>query len=112
MPRPTQRIAVSADGRWVFTADQKHPRLTVIDASTNQVKTSIALPGIAYGTASTPDGRWLVAALPGSNQVGLIDLATLTLAPTSTFRSRPRKCWSGRTARWLTFPAAGAGRLR
>src|SRR5262245_32904448 len=47
----TQRIAVSTDDRWVFTADQTKPQLAVIDAASNKVKNWIELPGTGYGTA-------------------------------------------------------------
>ncbi len=38
------------------------------------------LPGTCYGTAVTPDGRWLVVALNTINQAGLVDLRTMKLA--------------------------------
>ena len=41
-----QRIALSVDDRWVFTADQTQPRLAVIDTGANEVKQWVALPGI------------------------------------------------------------------
>ena len=44
-----QRISLSADGRWVFTADQTAPRLAMIDTATNQLADWVSLPGIAYG---------------------------------------------------------------
>ena len=66
-----QRIALSVDDRWVFTADQTKPRLAVIDTARNAVKTWVPLPGVGYGTAPTPDGRWLVVAMPRINQVGV-----------------------------------------
>src|SRR5208283_4544718 len=56
----TQRISISPDDKWVFTSDQKEPRLAVIDTASNQVKTWVALPGEGYGTASTPDGKSLL----------------------------------------------------
>ena len=34
----TQRISLSVDDRWVFTADQTQPRLAVIDTQTNGVR--------------------------------------------------------------------------
>ena len=40
--RTTQRIAVSVDDRWVFTADQTKPQLAVIDTASNEVKHWIA----------------------------------------------------------------------
>jgi YVTN family beta-propeller protein len=72
-----QRISLSVDDHWVFTADQTKPQLAVIETGINQVKTWVALPGLGYGTAPTPDGRWLLVALPGVRQVAVIDLDLL-----------------------------------
>ncbi len=38
------------------------------------------LPATAYGTAPTPDGRWLVAAIQKTNQVAAVDLKTMKVA--------------------------------
>src|ERR1017187_998436 len=54
-----QRISLSVDDRWVFTADQAKPRLAVIETASNAVKTWVPLPSVGYGTAATPDGQWL-----------------------------------------------------
>jgi len=51
--KTVQRIAISMDDRYVFTADQEQPRLAVIDTTKNEVTQWIALPGIGYGTAPT-----------------------------------------------------------
>src|SRR5215472_11613105 len=59
-----QRIALSVDDRWVFTADQTKPQLAVIAAATNGVRSWVRLPGIGYGMAPTPDGKCLVVAMP------------------------------------------------
>lgn len=72
--KQTQRISVSIDDREVFTSDQTQPRLAVIDAKTNQIKTWVELPGLGYGTAPTPDGKWLVVPMPGVNKVAIVDL--------------------------------------
>ncbi len=80
--KTTQRISLSVDDRWIFTADQNQPRLAVIDTRTNGVRQWIAMPASGYGSAPTPDGRWLVIALPKVNQVGIIDLATMKVAHT------------------------------
>src|ERR1700730_17399446 len=61
--REAQRIALSADDSMAFTADQEQARLAVIDTAANTVKTWVPLPGIAYGTKATPDGRWLIVTL-------------------------------------------------
>jgi DNA-binding beta-propeller fold protein YncE len=72
-----QRIAISADDKLVFTADQTKPQLAVIDTATKRVKTWVALPGLGYGTAATPDGHWLLVAIPSTNQVAVVDLGSM-----------------------------------
>ena len=72
-----QRVSLSVDDRWVFTADQTKPQLAVIDTATNGVRRWIALPGTGYGTAATPDGRWLLVALNKANKVGVVDLNSM-----------------------------------
>src|ERR1017187_20186 len=69
-----QRISLSVNDRWAFTADQTKPQLAAIDTATNGVRSWIPLPGIGYGTAPTPDGRWLLVALIKANKVGVVDL--------------------------------------
>src|SRR5208283_847943 len=45
----TQRIAISNDDRWVFTADQTRPRMAVIDTANNSVAKWVKLDGLGYG---------------------------------------------------------------
>ncbi len=59
----TQRISISHDDNWVFTADQTKPQIAVIDTATDTVAKWIPIEGIGYGSAPTPDGRWLLVAL-------------------------------------------------
>jgi YVTN family beta-propeller protein len=87
----TQRISISPDDRWVFTADQVKPQLAVIDTATNGVRNWIPLPGIGYGTAPSPDGRWLVVALFKINQVALVDLGTMKVARTIEVPKAPQE---------------------
>ena len=87
-----QRIALSADGGWLFTADQDSPRLALVDTKTNKlVVPGVALPGVAYGTAPTPDGRFLVMALPGLNQVGVLDLKSMEVVRTLDVPKAPQE---------------------
>lgn len=72
-----QRIAVSNDGNLAFTSDQKQPRLAVIDTKTNRVKTWVPLDGTGYGAAATPDGRSLLVAIPGKNEVAVVNLGSM-----------------------------------
>jgi len=76
----TQRISISPDDHWVFTADQTKPRMAVIDTTTNDVKTWIAMDGVGYGSAVTPDGRWLLVAIADMNKVAVIDLKAMKVA--------------------------------
>ena len=72
-----QRISLSVDDRLAFTADQTALRLVVMDTSSNTVAGSIPLPGLGFGTAPTPDGRWLLVAVPALNRVAVADLASM-----------------------------------
>jgi len=53
--------------------------------------TRVPLPAPAYGTASTLDGRWLIAALPSASKVAVVDLHTMTLARTIEVPSAPQE---------------------
>jgi DNA-binding beta-propeller fold protein YncE len=86
-----QRISLSADDRLAFTADQKQPRLAVIDTTANRVKGWITLPGVAFGTRATPDGRWLLATLPDTSQIAVVDLHTMKVARTINVPESPQE---------------------
>jgi DNA-binding beta-propeller fold protein YncE len=73
----TQRISITPNDRWVFTADMTKPQLAVIDTRTNQVAHWIPLQGLGYGSAPTLDGRFELVALPEINKVAVIDLNTM-----------------------------------
>jgi YVTN family beta-propeller protein len=87
----TQRISLSTDDRWIFTADQTQPRLAVIDTQTNGVSQWIEMPGIGYGSATTPDGKWLVIALFKANKVAVINLTTMRVAHTIDVPRAPQE---------------------
>lgn len=86
-----QRISLSANDRWAFTADQTKLRLVVIDTDTDSVSTSIPLPGLGWGTAATPDGRWLIVACPAVDMVGLVDLSTMSVVRTLNVPRAPQE---------------------
>lgn len=73
----TQRIALSVDDHWVFTADQTQPRLAVIDTATDKVAEWIPLQGLAYGTGATLNGKWLLVTIPKLGKVAVVDLASM-----------------------------------
>jgi DNA-binding beta-propeller fold protein YncE len=84
-----QRISITPDDRSVFTADQTNPRLAAIDTTTNTVRTWVSLPAVAYGTASTQDGRWLLVSLPNAYGVAVVDLKTLQVVRTISVPKGP-----------------------
>ena len=87
----TQRISLAADDSMAFTADQKQPRMAVINTKTNAVDRWIALPALGYGTAATPDGKWLVVAMPSAAKVAVVDLKTFTVAQTIDVPTAPQE---------------------
>jgi YVTN family beta-propeller protein len=87
----TQRISLSVDDKYVFTADQTKPQLAVIDTATNQVVRWVELPGTGYGTAPTSDGRWLLVACNGVNKVAVVDLQSWKVARTLDVPKSPQE---------------------
>ena len=55
------------------------------------MKQWVSLPGIAYGTAPTPDGRFLVVALLSVNKVGVLDLESMQLIHTFDVPKAPQE---------------------
>jgi len=86
-----QRISISNDDKLVFTSDQSKPRLAVIDTVSGRVSTWVALPGTGYGTAPTLDGRWLLVAIPATNQVAVVDLRTMQVVRSIGVPSTPQE---------------------
>jgi len=70
-----QRISISPDGRTVFTQDQRHQALAMLDTKTLKVSGSIPLPERGLGSAVTPDGHYVLAA--GADQVSVVDIKAM-----------------------------------
>ncbi len=78
MPRGTQGIAASPDGKRVVAMDFARPEIAVIDTATDAVLERIALAGTtdpAYKAYFSPDGKWLMT-MAGST-IGIFDAANL-----------------------------------
>jgi YVTN family beta-propeller protein len=84
-----QRIAISRSGGTVFTADQTKPQLVVIDTATNTVKRRVDLPSLAYGTAPTMDGQWLVVTT--DHAVAVVDLGILEVSQMIDVPGKPQE---------------------
>jgi DNA-binding beta-propeller fold protein YncE len=96
-----QRISMSPDGSRLFTHDQDAPRLAVIDltdrkgtqgpeaAASYKVSRWIDLPGVAYASAPTADGKWLLVVCMSKHLLLAIDMATLKIAKTFDLPQSP-----------------------
>ena len=80
--KKTQRIALSHDGKIAWTADQGEPRLAAIDTATNKIDHWIPLPAVGFGTAPTPDGKFLAVTSTAANKVFVVDLETKAVVHT------------------------------
>src|SRR5688572_1960778 len=86
MPRGTQGITASPDGKRVIAMDIARPEIAVIDTSNDQVLDRIALADTtdaAYKAYYSPDGKWLLT-MAGSS-ISILDAANLR-APQRTFK--------------------------
>ncbi|MDH6179854.1 YVTN family beta-propeller protein [Microbacteriaceae bacterium SG_E_30_P1] len=83
------RISISPDGRTVYTADQRNPRLAAIDTDSGDVSW-IDLPALGFGTAVTPDGGKLIVALRWESRIGVIDLADPSRIDVTDVPSEPQ----------------------
>jgi len=63
----------------------------VIDTAAKSVKTWVDLPGMGYGAAATPDGRWLLVAIPAKSMVAVVDMGTIAVGADSERGKRIRK---------------------
>lgn len=68
-----QRITISPDDRTLYTSDVVKAQLDTIDTATHQI-TRTQLSAAGYGAAPTPDGKFLLIAMPTANQVAVVDL--------------------------------------
>jgi YVTN family beta-propeller protein len=78
MPKGTQGIAVSPDGKTVVAMDNAEPVAVVIDPKTDQVVDRITLQGQsggAYKSYFSPDGKWLLTMV--GSMVTILDASNL-----------------------------------
>jgi DNA-binding beta-propeller fold protein YncE len=106
-----QRVSISTDDKLVFTSDQTKPQLAVIDTATNKVKTWVALPGTGYGTAAMLDGRWLLVAVPSTNQVAVVDLNRMQVARRIDVARMPQEVLVRPDGRVAYVSCAGTGQV-
>lgn len=55
-----QRLTLSADGRTLYTHDNRKPQVIRIDARSGEILGTMATPGLPFASAATPDGKSLL----------------------------------------------------
>ncbi len=85
-----QRITISPDDRTLYTSDVVKAQLDTIDTATHQV-TRTQLPAAGYGAVPTPDGKFLLIAMPTANQVAVVDLHANKVARTIDVCALPQE---------------------
>jgi DNA-binding beta-propeller fold protein YncE len=55
------------------------------------VKSWVDLPGMGYGAAATPDGRWLLVAIPSKDLVAVVDVEKLQMVRTVFVAKDPQE---------------------
>jgi YVTN family beta-propeller protein len=104
MPKGTEGIAASPDGRVVVAMDQSAPVAVVIDPKTDQVVDRVTLQGQAGGAYKaffSPDGKWLLT-MAGS---------MITIFDTSNLKGLQRVLKVGASPMGIGFSADGATAL-
>jgi len=86
-----QRIALSTDGQWVFTADQTQPRIAVVDTAKHVVADWIALPSVGFAVTTMPDGKSLIVVLSHANQIAIVDLVSRKVVKTVDLPRAPQE---------------------
>ena len=100
MPRGTQGLTASPDGKRIIAMDLARPELAVIDTATDTVLERIALSGTtdpAYKAYYSPDGKWLLT-MAGSS-INIFDAANL--------RGAQRSLTAGASPMGIAFSADG-----
>ncbi|HTC65633.1 MAG TPA: hypothetical protein VK685_00760 [Candidatus Acidoferrum sp.] len=118
-----QRISISPDGDRLFTHNQDAPRLAVIDlpdrksseggdtAASYKVSRWIDLPGVAYASAPTPDGKWLLVACMAKHLLLAIDMSTLKVAKSFDLPESPSEILVTPDGAIAFISCVGAGKI-
>jgi YVTN family beta-propeller protein len=101
------------DGRAVFVTNFGAASVSVVDAATWRVTTTIAVPAGPHGIAISPDGRWIYVACASGGAIAVIDAQRATLAGTIALpvASRPYGVALSRDGRYLYAPDNFAAHL-
>jgi len=85
-----EQLAVTADGKRLFIANEDVSAATAIDVETGMVLGSFKVGEEPEGVNIRPDGRVVYVTSEGDNQVSVIDAVNLKLLKTLEVGARPR----------------------
>ena len=85
-----EQLAVSADGRLLFVANEDAGIASVIDVSDGRLLTTVEVGGEPEGVDLRPDGQVVYVTSEQDNQIAVIDARTHALITTFAAGPRPR----------------------
>jgi DNA-binding beta-propeller fold protein YncE len=78
----SHRLAISPDGRWLYTENEEDASISVIDLPGRKLVRQVATPHPLAGLAISPDGRVLVAVDDEEPSLVLIETSSFTIVGT------------------------------
>src|SRR5688500_2829094 len=85
-----EQTAISADGRWLFVANEDAGQASVIEVSDGRVVATVPVGGEPEGVDLRPDGKVVYVTSEADNQVAVIDVATARLIKIGRASGRER----------------------
>lgn len=76
LAQTVNRVSLSPSGDRAYVADQDRPRLAVVDVIAMRLDVWLPLPGIAFGTAPSKDGRHVFVTLRHDSGLAVVDMPT------------------------------------
>ncbi|HEV7129994.1 MAG TPA: YncE family protein, partial [Ktedonobacterales bacterium] len=106
-------MAQTRDGRAIYVTNFGAASVSVVDATSWRVMTTIAVPASPHGIALAPDGRYLYVACVNGGAIAIIDTTTQLLAGQIALPpgAHPYGVALSRDGRYLYVPDNFAGRL-
>jgi DNA-binding beta-propeller fold protein YncE len=83
------RLAISPDGRWLYTENEEDASISVIDLPARKLVRQVATPHPLAGLAISPDGKLLVAVDDQEPLLFLIDTTSFALVKTLPLEGVP-----------------------
>ncbi len=102
-----QRISITPDGKYVFTQDQRHQALAMLDTKSLKVVGSVPLPQRGLGSNVTPDGKYALAV--GNDQVSVVDIKEQKVIKNIPVGRTPQEIFIRPDGKWAYVTANNSG---